>query len=967
PLDTFKSNAAGLEITFEALDASNTQIYLDHAAFLRFHPPAVKDWLDRFLTEENVLSEIHSERTQTLSDYLTLTVGDEEAPFFDWGKILTAETRIEFDDQGEAREFETLYGSVSKIEDGKVAETLLPDGTRIEFENNEGGQSSQVTQTIVQRDGSVEKVELSYGRVRKFYRTEGSPLEYSYEFCGADATPEFCGKAAQGTELTVVFDPDTGTTERYRDNQLIARTQSNGITTRFEYNEAGELIHSAISYKGRDRESFQHAFTDTGNLLITTEEGITEEYSQDGKILFHTTPEGYRYAHQFVQARTVILTQQTETVVLADGNLLTFQVPVVSLVEDPEGEEVHQVRLAEFHSHNGDVAEYESEKGLFPVGTVPFRIKSVLLDDGIRIDFDRVITREVASTEGGDPEYVTELLDASVLHPDGTLTRFKDGRPFSVISAGGREILLETEGGFLIRPDESVEFHHKQAIELWNNVVLVKWEAFQLPPTLPVQMEYSMQGKLLSREFVEGVIELYNNGKIQEVLARSGERLVRYEYDDEGNPVRIVMEGARRRLESATLRLRAEIAVEREEALARIADREQVLNQTIEGEYRAIRSRLFDIRAQIQAKKDYVLSIEVKGKKAISMLSDAMSQINDAMNQVNGALENLARQRTEALEKLSEQVRQASAEVETEASTAFQKINEENKKGRDSILRQEITPVVYHWYRKILGRDPSSAEYDEVIAGADYESETFDLEGMKARLLSSEELELRKAQVEGIKNNVETQLLNYLGLSEEEKIVFAASLGILPEDGVELSASDIQSVLEWLKGRSLHFGQSAYLALEALLDDAGVTYERVELATRLILIDVLTGTLTSLEQEDLVISFYALKRVAETYGLSTYAMSMTYEGLRAMYEEACGSSIEACNLRVVAHINGNHYVIVTKVTEQEVTYIDPGAGSENSLQVMTLTKEEFLQAWLDPRRPEDGFGYLLSARPPPQA
>ena len=42
-------------------------------------------------------------------------------------------------------------------------------------------------------------------------------------------------------------------------------------------------------------------------------------------------------------------------------------------------------------------------------------------------------------------------------------------------------------------------------------------------------------------------------------------------------------------------------------------------------------------------------------------------------------------------------------------------------------------------------------------------------------------------------------------------------------------------------------------------------------------------------------------------------------------------------------ISGNHYVIITKVTDTEVTYTDPGSGPENALDAVTIAKEDFLK------------------------
>ncbi len=959
PIDRTKPNAGEIKVIFEPTGVSpSVPIYVDNVTFTAIRPPAAKDWLDRFLAEENILAEIHSERTETLASYLGLREA-MNAPAFDWQKLLNAETRIEFDATGEAVEFETLYGSISQVQDGRVIETVLPDGTRIAFSAPTEADPQRTTQTVIGPDGTIQTFELAYGRIRTVSRPTGSPLQYSYEF------------DAEGREITVVFDPDTGMTERYSENRLIARSDADGVVTIFEYNEHGELIRTYITYKGRVRETLEIQATGSGNRIVTTDEGIVEEYSPEGKIIFHTTPEGYRYAHTFERSRRVVTEVQLESIELPDGEIVTLEVPVVTLVDDPEGEELHRVTLIGYTTTSGEYAGYENSF-----------LATLRLADGTKIYFDRIETQEVTDPATGNSHFETNLLDAMVYHPDGTITEFRDGKPFAITTATGRVIALETEDGLLINPNESAAFHWAEAQKLWNQVVNAKWVEFQLAKTLPIQMEYTLEGKLVTRTSAEGTVELYEDGKIQEVLARSGERLVHYLYDEEGNIIHIDQEGARRRLETAVLKLKAEVAVEREEALARLAEREAVLDQTIEGQYQVVRDRLRRIRSQLEEKRASIASLPARGSVGKSMISNALGTIDGAISQVNQALHKLAKQRAEALAELHQSVLDLKTQIDTETEETYRKIDEEHEKAKKEILRQEIGPVVHHWYRKILGRDPNREEFEAALAQADYATGEFDLEGLKAGLLASPELAERQAQVSAIRAQVRAEIEGFLALSDAEKLAFAQSLGILSGELVPLSSAEVTKILEWLDTRSLHFGQSAYLALEALLDNAGVPHERVELATRLIVVDIVTGILTPLEEGDLILSLYSMKRVAQSYGLEAYSIKLTYDVLKAMYEEACpaGDPAVPCDFRLVAHIDSNHYIIITyvglvEVKDEEgnlvlkegVKYIDPGAGPEGALEALTLTKEAFLKVWVDPANPNAGFGFALSPRPPPQA
>jgi len=175
-------------------------------------------------------------------------------------------------------------------------------------------------------------------------------------------------------------------------------------------------------------------------------------------------------------------------------------------------------------------------------------------------------------------------------------------------------------------------------------------------------------------------------------------------------------------------------------------------------------------------------------------------------------------------------------------------------------------------------------------------------------------------------------------MSQSEKEAFASNLGLSASDLINLSTSDAQKILTWLGSRSLHFGQSAFLSLESLLDQKGITYNREDLATKAILIDVLTGVISPLDDGDLVISVYSLNKVAEGYGLTLSGANLSWEDLLAIYQANPTA-------RVIAHINGNHYVVITGITQNSITYIDPGIGKDKQNESLTVTKEGFLKAW----------------------
>lgn len=985
PLNPDKQNSNSVKVWFEPAGFDpEVPIYVDNITFVATRTPASKGWLDYLLAGENILSAINSERRKTLAQSLGLAVTDASLSL-NWEQLLQAETRIHFDTAGKADRFQTLYGSVSDVENGHVTRTMLSNGTRVEFAAPDPANSQTTTQQVTHYDGTTETLDLAYGRVRRVSRPDASSLDYAYEFDDA------------GHEITVVHDPDSGVTERYQEvainghsvSQLISRIQTNGVQTVFEYDGKGNLIRSSLLYQGRVRGTFEHGTNPEGHQLITTEAGVREEYAADGTLLFHTTADGYRYAHTYEQAKQVVVTYQTVTKTLPDGTTVTVQIPQVQLQADPEGERIHVVTLSSYLDANQNTAEYGTD---MPSGAQT--LKAMKLAEGTNLIFDRIQAKDIIDPQTRETRSEVFLLDATVFHADGTVTEYRDGKPFRVVSASGKEISLLTESGpngeeYLLDSSEAAAFHWRQAKALWSSLVLSKWSQYKLPATIPVKSEYAISGELRVCRYADGTTELYSDrGKIEQVLSPEGERMILYHYDAEGELIDMDMEGSRRRLESAILHLRAEVSVEREKALAAVADRQKVLSQTLEGAYIVQRDQLLALRSQIEVERERLGSTEIKGKKGKGMMADAMSQIQTGIDQVNAALDRLAEQRQAALQQLANQVRDAKLQIETESQKAYDAITLKAGEVRHSILEQEIMPVVYHWYRKILGRDPNKNEYDSVVAGADDVTGTFNLEALKDRLLTGQEFIERTAEVRVIKNSVENELQRFLTLSEEMRLAYAADLGIASSELISISADDVQKMSQWLEKQPIHFGQSAFLALEALIKQQTTDYssrtQRIESASQLILIDILTGTLTPLEQSDLVISAYAMRRVAKKYGVDVTPYAMSYDALVSLYSvipaqagiRGDGSPINTLGddsgLRLIAHINGNHYVIITNVTDTEVTYTDPGAGPDNALESVTLSKEDFLKIWLAGTGssvaggvPAPGFGYVLSARPPP--
>jgi|GEM_PF-6457750 len=1016
-LDPTKTNGRYIELEWKydfGTYAIAPQILVEDVGLTAFRPNASTEWLDYLLTEGNVVNAVRDAVNDPLIRDLGRVINPQAA--FDWKKLLAVETRIDFNEGGQVSGTQNLNGDHSTVQTlGEVTTvtTTHADGSTTQTQVPSVGASANLrTQTITHDNGTptnltddyTETATIAYDRIRSVTRDHDGkrPLRYSYVFDDL------------GRELTVIYDPDSHETQKSRvintstgsESRIVAQIAANGVETRYTYNDRAELTRTEIVYKGRVRETFEQSITADGLHALKTESGTTEFYNDQGQIVGHLTSDGYYYKHEFGAAKKVVMTTATQIIVLCDpatqdcsairveDRTLTVQVPTVTLVDcSTTCEQVHQVTLDHFTDKNGNVASYAGSQ-----------LSGLNLATGLKMTMDGVTSEDTKDANGNDIT-ITKPKNVIIFHQDGTITEFRDGKPYSVTSATGRVISIEPDVAtgtdphagsgsgsgsvpsgvpILKNPSAAAEFHYAEALKLWNQTVLINFTQFSLGKGLTVQTEYTADGsKLVTRLYSEGVRELYNTaGKIEMMVSEDGERTVLYDYDTENNPTMVHLEYSRRRFERAVLELKVEVALEHYNAIVRVAEREQVLDETIEGEYIIQRNQLLALRSQIESQRNQVASIKVKGKAGKNAISDAMQQISAGLGQVNQALYQLLENRNQSLATLSTQVSDLSSQIESQTSQAYADILAKEKEIQKSILTQEISPIVYHWYRKILGRDPSKAEYESAKVRANYIAGTFDLAGLKLLLQNSAEFSQRTAEVNAIKAAVRVQLTSYLAINQIAKTAFVNTLGIDPVNTVSLAQGEVDAILSWIDKQNLHFGQSAFIALEALLDDANIAHNRINLARDLILTDILTGTLTPLEKGDLLISMYAMNSYAARFGLNLSPLKITYDALKSIFDNWCAEHGSCAGFRLVAHMDGNHYVIVTGISTriedgksiEEVHYTDPGAG-KNGDEATVVSKDDFLKYWINKsaklNSPDSAnsqnpaLGYILSPRAPP--
>lgn len=480
-------------------------------------------------------------------------------------------------------------------------------------------------------------------------------------------------------------------------------------------------------------------------------------------------------------------------------------------------------------------------------------------------------------------------------------------------------------------------------------------KAGTLSPDVLIAQEYSAAGELETQTKADGTVTLFESNRPTRVLGADGEILIEYAYDADGHPSRVYLKNARDKLPDELLKAQESIETLRAESLKALAAQKNLAYQSIQSQSDSQRALLQGQLGALQGQYDQVANTDAKGKKAKNQRGDVLNQIGNAIADVKIAMIHLGQQEAQAYAALDSQVQAQYDSVQADADAAYTELAAQEAALKAEILRQEVSPIVYDRYRRVLGRDPGSAEYDEWVARIDYASggslaETKATDGqnltvaLASYLAALPELGERQAYANDVKNRIRTRVNAYLAMSDAQRQAFATSLGLGAGEVVPLSAADAAKILEWLDSRSLHFGQSAFLSLEAILDQKGISYAREDIAEKVILVDILSGVITPLDDGDLVLSIFALNKVAALYGLNLSGANLSWEDLQNLYSDA-SAVLFGGRPRIIAHINGNHFVIITAITADSVTYIDPGIGKDKENESVTLAKADLLKVW----------------------
>jgi hypothetical protein len=414
----------------------------------------------------------------------------------------------------------------------------------------------------------------------------------------------------------------------------------------------------------------------------------------------------------------------------------------------------------------------------------------------------------------------------------------------------------------------------------------------------------------------DGLSTYYVDGQVDRVEDKDSNVIIKYTYNDSGDLINVSLPYPREELDRQIALMQDNIANQQQDALTE-------LQQSKESSLQSITDQIAKTQDQIDFERENL-------QKYVGNPNYDQASINKAFSDLDAAQAKLDQNALDALADVEAQVSQAEADLQTQTEEAFNTLlNHDRIVVLEDIAVKETIPLVYFYYRKVLGRDANEEEVNFWAVQARDQLQPVSYEAIVDYLENSGEFAQRTASKDVIVQGVTASLSQYLDPAQKDALV--NMLGIEPEKLVELTQGDVDEILAYLESRSLHFADSAYKSLKVLLDDNNIACSNEELAGLALVIDIITGVITPQTEGKLLLSMHALTKAAAVKGLVLYNTNLTFDNLVGTQKP------------VIVHVDGDHFVTVTDVYNETVTYIESNKGPEG--EVITESKEEFLSGW----------------------
>lgn len=436
----------------------------------------------------------------------------------------------------------------------------------------------------------------------------------------------------------------------------------------------------------------------------------------------------------------------------------------------------------------------------------------------------------------------------------------------------------------------------------------------------------------------EGSVTSFTDGLPALVTDREGNVQVAYSYDADRNVTGVDFVRARRSLQENYEAAKARISYGREDAIAQLEKAECDGRDRI-----AVRSA--DMLTQISSERS---RLSFERSQYDPALYD-LSEFNRAFAQLDDYQERLRKETEKAYADLGSQVAEARMRIDGNYEEAMRElIDIDYRKIMADIVGKESSPIIYHYYRKVLGRDPDSSDLSYWTECAASALSTIEAHQVISYLEAMPEYFEKIGRREAIINGVREFLDIYNASPDQERSAMLISIGMSPGEAADIGPEDADSIVGWLRGQPLHFGDSAIYTIRSALKDNGIERSFEDIGKIAIITDIMSGVITKKTAGDLVISLYAMRKAAGYSGLDMESRKLSYSDLL--------ESVSAG--RVIAHIDGSHFVSVTGLDDTlgTVTYLDHTVGAEGAS--LMVSRAQFMEKW-------DGFA-IAKETPSPQ-
>lgn len=593
--------------------------------------------------------------------------------------------------------------------------------------------------------------------------------------------------------------------------------------------------------------------------------------------------------------------------------------------------------------------------------------------------------------------------------------------------------------------------------------------AYALPQDMAAFVVYDRDERPLRITKPDGTTTYFDDkGRMDRITFESGEVFVDHRYGPEGRLVSSRLDSARKELENSMLEITLDINRRTADSLLLLGEQGDLICENFLTDVNAQRAEFERARAELEEmryqrvrhvvkllfiKFSYYTVVEVPG-------------VWEEIKKLDRKRAEFERQVAEELARLDGEIDARKREVTAESRSLNEKYAWQGEKMLMAIRRQEAIPVVFYYYRNVLGRDPSEDELaaifrrisvahdfagvftDEITCAEKLITSLQGLEGLLAlmdeeiagrivewneqageALLESvlnaldelirkgdlyEELYMHYASLPGgIENELSEDTLGYLeefrgdaeddgwdaeekasrrmwlnryivqdlcagispirsdvvpfsaqALSEElyssqehahrkafkkdvtsqvmvfleeylenpmERDLLLTGVGLSPDETIEITEGYVSAVEDWLEAQDLHFARSAFGSLKQMLSLSGLDVTLSEIAVKAITIDVISGAAGPLTDRDVEISMFAMDRICRLWGLDTDSARIKHD------------DIDSLDAPFVALVDRRHYVTVTFVDEEKVTYRESNLGAAGG--EVTVKRRQFEDRW----------------------